>query len=169
MKEIIVPPNNSVYQTLVILCPIALFFLGRFWFQDFYSVTPRWWFLLVLGILFTIAAYLLIRSLQKIRSGQPALRISRAGVEDNISMAQPGLIKWENIKGAAIVKYTGSDHLLIYLKDPLPVIRGLNFFKTKMAEQMVEDVKTPIAINPKLVRYDIEKLRVLIDKQGKRK
>ena len=169
MKEIIVPRNNSVYQTLLMLCPIALFFAVRSFYNNYYTSSPTWWILLLLGALIILCTYFFLNSLQKVRTGQAALRLNKAGLEDNISMAKPGLVDWSNIKGSAIVKYTGSDHLLIYLKDPSPVLAPLNFFQNKMALQMIEDVGTPIAINPKLIRYDVKKLAELINRKAKRR
>lgn len=165
MKEILVPRNNSVYMTLVILCPIALFFGVRFLYQDFYAAEPRWWLVILLGALVVGLAYALAFSIQQVRTSRPAMRISKAGVEDHISMAKPGLIPWKNIKGSKIVKYTGSDHLLIYVKDAKSIVAPLNFLQGKMAQQMIEDVETPIVINPKLIRYDVKKLVAAINRR----
>lgn len=167
MKAIIVPRSKSIYQTLVLLCPIGLFFGTRFLFQTYYTVEPRWWLVILLGLALAGAAYLLIFSIQQLRDKRPAMRISREGVEDYISMAKPGLIPWKNIKGCKIEKYTGSDHLLIYLKDPSAVTQSLNFIQGKMAQQMIEDVKTPIVINPKLIQYNVKKLVDAINRKGR--
>ena len=167
MKAIIVPRNNSVYQTLIILCPIALFFGTRFLYQNYYTASPRWWLIILLGLLLAGAAYLLVNSIQQVRNSRPAMRISREGVEDYISLAKPGLIPWKNITGSKIEKYTGSDQLLIYVKEPKSLVQSLNFVQSKMAQQMLEDVQTPIVINPKLIRYDAKKLMEIINRKGR--
>ncbi len=169
MKEIIVPASKSIYQTLLIICPIALFFAVRSFYNNYYTSHPSWWLLLLLGALIILCTYFFLNSLQKVRSNNIALRINKTGIEDNISMAKPGKILWSNIKGSEIVKYTGSDHLLIYLKDPKPILAPLNFFQNKMALQMIEDVGTPIAINPKLVQYDVKKLVEVINRKAKKR
>ena len=165
LKEIIIPVNKAVYQTLLILSPIILFIAGRSFYNNWSGANPPLWWLGILALIIALSIYFFINSIRKVMANTTAVKINRQGVEDRISMAKPGLIPWENIKGAEIRKYTGSDHLLIYLKDPEPVIAPLNFFQTKMAQQMVEDVNTPIAINPKLIRYDVKKLRDLINKK----
>lgn len=169
MKEIIITRNNSVYQTLVLLAPIGLFFAAKAAWQQYQLPVMAWGWLLLYVFLTALALYLIVFSFLKIRDSKSALRISRAGIEDHISMAKPGLIPWSNIAGSAIVKYTGSDHLIIYVKDAQSIVAPLSFLQQKMAQQMIEDVETPIVINPKLIRYDVAKLNQLINQKSPRR
>ncbi len=169
MKTITVARNNAVYQTLLLLSPIALFFGVRNTWRLFQATALDWPWLMIWGGLGALALCLLLFCIQRLRVTLPAMQITRAGVEDHISMAKPGLIPWSNIRGSALVPYTGSEHLVIYVKDPEPIIASLGFLQQKMARQMVEDVDTPIVINPKLLRYKAAALRDMINKKSGRR
>ncbi|MEL6636705.1 MAG: STM3941 family protein [Bacteroidota bacterium] len=169
MKTITVARNHGVYQTLLLLGPIALFFGLRNSWRLLQADVVDWPWLMIWGGLAGLSAYLIVFCVQRVRVRTPALQLSRAGIEDNISMAKPGLIPWRNIKGSALVPYTGTEHLVIYLKDAEPIIESLGFLQQKMARQMVEDVDTPIVINPRLIRYRAAALRDLINQKCGRK
>ncbi len=169
MKTITVARNNAVYQTLLLLSPIALFFGVRNTWRLFQATVFDWPWLMIWGGLAALSLYLIIFCIQRLRVQLPALQISRMGVEDHISMAKPGLIPWSNIQGSALVPYTGSEHLVIYLKDPEPIIKSLPFLQQKMARQMMEDIETPIAINPRLIRFDVKKLSQTINQKATRR
>ena len=169
MKTTVILRNNSIYLTLVLLCPIGLFFAVRYLYLNYYTTTPHWGLVAVWGVVALGLAYLLAYSGQQLRQRRVALRISREGVEDYISMAKPGLIPWKNIKGSALVPYTGADQVVIYVRKAEPMLERLTFLQRKMAQQMIEDIQTPIVINPKLIRYDGKKLVALINKGAKKR
>lgn len=169
MKEIIVTRSKSVYQTLLLLSPIGLFFTGRSLIRNLQASEYVWWLIILLSLVSLALLYLLGMSWSRVRSNQPALRLTREGLEDNISLPKPGLIPWKEIKKCEIKKYTGSPHLLIHVKDPEAMISQLNFFQQKMAQQMIADIGTPISINPKLIQYKVEDLRDVINRKARGK
>jgi len=113
----------------------------------------------------SILLLIIYNALRHIFSKKPALVVSEDGLIDNISQAKAGLIPWTNIHKTEIKKYMKRDHLLIYLIEPKSVLHG----NKRLAEIMLEEIGTPIAVSLELLKDDPTQLKKAIDRGIKAK
>ena len=172
MKEILIPRNNAFYWRLAFLLPIPIGFLLYYLWANRIDKPSTGWFLTAVIILFLILFVMLfLNSVLKLMDKSPALRLTRKGLEDNVSMARFGLIKWDNIIKSELKDYTGTKQLVIHLVDYGNKVNALSYFKRNMVKQMVTDLGTPIVLNTKMLSGRLKDLNGEINRRarGRRK
>jgi hypothetical protein len=156
--------NKRPYFRLVVSLPVFLFILVRS-FVSIYNSDHSYRILILqlLAIFIIGACTFLVNAIVYVIDSRPALELNADELVDKISYAKSISINWNTIKSVEIRKFNGSDHLLIFLKDPehVRVLEKKVGMKRKMLENIAVRTGTPVAINLSLLAIEPE---VLIDK-----
>lgn len=111
-----------------------------------------------------------IRSIRILINSQAALVINEAGIIDNSSLAQAGLIRWEEISSASLSKIGGRKHLVIHTNEPAALLRNSLKGNSRMAKYMMEKEGSAVFLNSMDVKIDMDelknKIQVILDKRG---
>jgi hypothetical protein len=156
--------RNRTHVEVIVIGVVALYFIGgRLIKATENSEEPSWPYILFQAFALLLMGGLLTRSIIHLTKKTPALIITSEGIVDNISLANAGKIDGANIEGFSIGKVSGTDHLIIKLKDHKSVLSKLSGFKQRMLETIMKKHGTPIAVNLKLLKIDPDELMEVLE------
>jgi len=112
------------------------------------------------GLFFTIIT--LADYIKTLFDKKALLKISEAGLDDNLSLFSCGQIPWEDITGAEIIRVFKSDLLIIRLSDNDKYVRRQKPVVRVVLKKYVRQWNTPVVISAKRVDYDIQDLKKII-------
>ena len=159
MKEIIIPQKKGAYIKILLMSGLPFLYLAYTLLQ---KETFSLLILVCLSILTVVLGCIFVTAIFNLLNNKPAMIINQKGVTDNISMAKAGFIPWNNINGCFIGKLSGVDQLMIKLKNYEPIMDMQKGYRKGMLKVPIEDHGTPIAINIKLLDYNVERLKKMI-------
>ncbi len=166
MNELLIQRKKTSYYQILVSAPVTLFLLIRALNSKLNSSGDnKVWIILILSVVTILCSVFLINSIVHVCKKSPALIINDNGIIDNSGILKLGLIKWDNISDCEIKKFTGASHLVVGLRESSYIISPLSSFKKRMAEIKIKDLGTPLAINSKLVDFDIIKLKEIIEEK----
>ncbi|GAA4765704.1 MULTISPECIES: STM3941 family protein [Flavobacterium] len=143
-SNINIPRNKKSFNKLLLLIPLTFIPVVRVAIKN----TETNIIISILLFLYCILMILFfINALKKTNKTSPALIINNDGLIDNISLANAGLITWNEITNFEVLKSGGSPHLFIFVKNPEKFIKNKPWFTKGMVTQMNKDKGSPIAID----------------------
>jgi len=152
--------SKGKFMTIAALFPISLYAVVLKMLE--LERNSIWFYiLLAISALLILAIYNAVR---QILNRKAALSINSEGIIDDISPAKAGVVKWAEVSSFEVKKYLKRDHLLIYINEPKKVLTG----KKKLAEIMLEELGTPIAISLELLKEKPEVILKAMEKNFKR-
>ena len=166
MPELLIKRKKSSYYLVVVTYTIVLFLTIRSLINNL-KVTDRdrTLIILLLVVFIALGTFFFINAIIQILKRSPALIINDTGIVENLTLAEAGFIRWENISHCELKKYTGSPHLVIYLKEFSAIMEKLNVVRKKLTEVKVRDLGTPVAINLKLLDFNSNELVSIITEE----
>ncbi len=149
-KEIEIKRNKAVYTRIFIIALLGLI-SSIFYYLSILADSSLLWMIIIsaTSVLFLI---MLVSSTRMLINNRPALKLTSEGIEDRISLASAGKIKWQDIKSVKLEHYLNSEQILISIKEPQKLIESLPYFKRKMVNQQFIDTGAVIVINPKMIK-----------------
>lgn len=154
-SEINISRNKKPFNKLLFLIPLTFIPIIRVALKNFETN-------IILSVsLFLYCLLMLIffvNAIKKANKTSPALTIDNTGLTDNISIANAGLITWNEITNFEILKSAGHPHLFVFVKNPEKFIKNKSWFTKGMTTQLNKDKGSPIAIDLNQINIDSEKL-----------
>jgi len=154
-SEKVISRNKKPFNKLLYITPIAFIASGRSALNNFES--NQNWRLALSFLLFLFCGLIVIFFINAIKQqtkNTPALIISSKGIIDNISIANAGMINWNEIVKFEILKSAGHPHLFIFVKETDKFIMDQPWLKKGMITQLSKDKGSPIAIDLNQVKTD---------------
>ena len=102
---------------------------------------------------------------RKIFDKTPGLIIDEKGIFDNSNATSIGLIPWSEITAINTAQVMSTKFLLIFTRDPELVMQKVTGIKRKLMASNWKMFGTPISITSTALKYDFEKLEVLLRKK----
>jgi hypothetical protein len=163
---LVIDRNNKQFNKLLYLAPLAFLVATKSAYNNFatgdnFRVGIA--FIIILFCILMIVFFL--NAIKQSNNKEFALKINEKGIIDNISMAKPGLINWENIEKFEILKSSGHQHLFVFVKQPEKYIQNVKGFKKGMVNQLFKDKGSPIAIDLRRIKYDANELLTILEKE----
>jgi hypothetical protein len=104
-------------------------------------------------------------NLKKIIDKKPGLIIDNQGIIDNMGFSEIGIISWNDITHAKVVKHKLSEYLLIGIKNNEKIINRLSGVKKTIVSKQLEIFGTPIVISINNLKIDkAELIKIFNDK-----
>lgn len=150
------PFNKLLFLIPLTFIPIVMVILKNLQTNIFLSV--------LLSLYCALMVLFFINAIKKTNKTSPALTINDIGLIDNISIANAGMITWNEIMKFEILKSGGHQHLFIFVKNPEKFIKDKSWFTKGMITQLNKDKGSPIAID--LNQIDIHS-KVLLETLSK--
>ncbi len=155
--------NTGDYGKLIFVAPVAVYFATR---SGYHNILTRNSIRLLLGVALLLFALLMIvffvNAIKELRKGKiPALIVDKFGITDNISMANTGLISWNEIEKFEFLQNSGQPNIFIFVKDNKRILKNSPRFRRGMLKQLHKDKGSPIAINLKHVDMNYDELITL--------
>lgn len=147
--------NKKPFNKLLFLIPLTFIPIVRVILKNLQTNI----FLSVLLSLYCVLMVLFfINAIKKTNKTSPALTINDIGLIDNISIANAGLITWNEITSFDISKSAGHPHLFIFVKNPKKFIENKSWFTKGIITQLNKDKGSPIAIDLNQIDIDSKEL-----------
>ena len=90
------------------------------------------------------------------------LKISEAGLNDNLSIFSCGEISWNDISGVELLKAFKADFLVVKLFDTNKILADKNFVQRYVLKKYIKKWGSPIIISEKRVDYNLNELKQII-------
>ena len=154
-SEINISRNKKPFNKLLLLIPLTFIPVMRVILINFETN-------IILSVLLSLYCVLMvfffINAIKKTNKTSPALTIDNTGLTDNISIANAGLITWNEITNFEILKSAGHPHLFVFVKNTEKFIENKSWFKKGMITQLNKDKGSPIAIDLNQIDIDSKEL-----------
>ena len=155
MRTIEIPLNKNRIILHLIISILIIFIATTFAYYLYLDGKISLELTIVLVIAIPYLIYYFLSNLNKITNKKPGLVLDNRGVLDCLGFSEIGIISWENITEAKIIKYNFSEYLIIKVKNNELIFSKLNGFKKNFTQKYIEIFGGPIVIN--LQNLKIEK------------
>lgn len=151
-SEINISRNKKPFNKLLLLIPLTFIPIIRVGLKNFETN-------IALSVsLFLYCLLMFIFFVNALKKTSPALTINNSGLTDNISIANAGLITWNEIINFEILKSAGHPHLFVFVKNSEKYIENKSWFTKGMITQLNKDKGSPIAIDLNQIDIDSKEL-----------
>jgi hypothetical protein len=159
MQEVVIRRRKNQHYQLVIIAPLALFFSINSFLRHLQGESSYRSLMLAVTLLFSaVIIWMLITAIRHLIKKGPAMIISERGVDDYASVATAGHILWEEITGASIQKFSGTNHLVIHLRNPERYLSAEKTWRRRVTEFAMSKTGSPIAVNLRTIQYSGDEL-----------
>lgn len=154
MRTIEIPLNKNRIILHLIISIIIIFIATTFAYYIYLDgkISLTLTIVLVIGIPYLI--YYFLTNLNKIINKKPGLVLDNRGVLDSLGFSEIGIISWENITEAKIIKHNFSEYLIIKVKNNEIIVSKLNGLKKNFTQKYIEIYGGPIVINLQNLKID---------------
>ena len=152
--ELQVKRRKFLYYRNLGLSSVAVVVIAISTIRDLETDTFGGWLSILFVILGFINVLVVIKAIKEIAKTSDALIINDEGIVDNISPANMGLIKWEEISDCELVRFNSVLNLAIFLHDKQKALVYAAPLNEGLIKKAINKIGTGVFINTDVIDYN---------------
>lgn len=165
MRTIEIKINKKRIITLFIISAVVIPFAVLYCYSLYLEGVISLKLIIILVVAIPFLIWFFVTNLKKIIDKKPGLIIDNQGIIDNMGFSEIGIISWNDITHAKVVKHNLSEYLLIGIKNNEKIINRLSGVKKTIVNKQIEIFGTPIVISINNLKIDkTELIKIFKDK-----